>query len=273
MRFFSVMMVFCLLLAMLPQVIAQENTIDDETLEEVELIAESNTGAQVRMMQLTRAITKAHVSGQEITELVQDEDAAELESILAQIEDIKAEAQSVDYQNDDVAGLYISMKNEMKELTKQFREKVSGKLSSQQMQQVQNAVQNSEEINQLKEQVRNQIRNVNAQRVQNMLSGMGKSDNEMVEKVRNSEMTKEQVKEQLMTHWNSLNQENKEAFRKQIGQRLQQRESLKEQLKTMMQSGKLGASKRDELKGLSEQEKDSLDQERGSGDAKKGGAQ
>ena len=270
-------LMICLFVTIAPLCIAQEEeAIDDDTLEEAELIAESTKGAQVRVMQLTRAVARAHVAGEKIVEEISGNggDVTQLQGILNQIKGVKDELEAVDYESDDVAGLYVSIKTQMKEMTKEFRAESSPQLTAENRQAVQNALQNNAELTQLQEQVRSQIRNVNAERVQNMLSAMGASDSGLMSKVQSGTATKAEVKTKLMEHYQGLSEQAKQQARERIGEMLQQRTRLRTNLQEMQSQGQLSPESRGSLKGLSAEKLSSLNEDRGISDPqKKGGAQ
>ncbi len=210
----------------------EEEAIDEETEEETKLISESNFGAKVRLLQLKKAVTKSYLISGIITGILSEkgEDASELESILAEIEVLKEEVSALDPTSETNVEDFVNIKRDIKDLNKQFKRTASPLLTPEDKQAIRDAIKDNEELATLNQDIRDSVLELNADRVGKALGRMGKSDQELVEKVKSGEATKAQVRERLRESYNGLTPGEKRAARTRISNIVRNRIELKERI-------------------------------------------
>ncbi|HDP74209.1 MAG TPA: hypothetical protein ENN46_04640 [Candidatus Woesearchaeota archaeon] len=174
----------------------EEYEVDDSDEEEVEAFFHP-LGAEVRLLQLKRSITRNILVGNEALEfLAENEPDAdvemlneildELEALLEQIDDLDMEKPA-----NELAREFVDLKKQAISLTQEFREELREILPEGEISQLRQRARNVEEheiLDELKEQAHNRIRENNAIKVQEMLSNMGMSDEELVDRVRTGDV-------------------------------------------------------------------------------------
>ncbi|OYT28990.1 hypothetical protein B6U98_03520 [Thermoplasmatales archaeon ex4572_165] len=124
-KMLSAILVLMLMGSMIPLVLAEETEeyfeINKETQNEIEIMSD-NYGAQVRLLQLEKAIKKNIDQGEYILSLLNTTDTYMLEAILAEMKLLVDEVQSVDPDDSDAVQTFVDLKSDAHNLTKDFRE-------------------------------------------------------------------------------------------------------------------------------------------------------
>ena len=124
-KMLSAILVLMLMGSMIPLVLAEETEeyfeINKETQNEIEIMSD-NYGAQVRLLQLEKAIKKNIDQGEYILSLLNTTDTYMLEAILAEMKLLLEEVQSVDPDDSDTVQIFVDLKSDAHNLTKDFRE-------------------------------------------------------------------------------------------------------------------------------------------------------
>ena len=124
-KMLSAILVLMLMGSMIPLALAEEKEenfeINEDTQSEIEIMS-NNYGAQVRLLQLEKAITKNIDQGEYIVSLLNDTDTSMLEAILAEMKLLLDEVQSVDPADSDAVQIFVDLKSDAHNITKEFRE-------------------------------------------------------------------------------------------------------------------------------------------------------
>lgn len=218
-----------------PQLTDQEavqidaEAIDGETEEETDLISESGLGAEVRILQLRKAIMKNYIIGQEVVNLlkVRGENVTELEGILAEISLLKDEVGKLDPNSANAVESFVNIKRDARQLSQDFRGIAQSLLTADDKQAIAEALKANEELSNINPEIRNAVQNLNAQRVQNALQRMGAQDDGLVERIRSGNATKMEIINALKNAYNSLSDEGKTQARQRIKELIQTRKELR----------------------------------------------
>jgi len=173
------------------------------TATEAEVVAmELGPGAQVRLLQLQKAILRNILRGEKVIEFIQGLDAnadvSELQEILAELEVLKDEVAAFVPQgdNEETVKAFVDFKNDAISLSKQFRDaskELIGEADKTALIESFKEIDRTE-LDALKEQILALIKEYNAQRVEKVFSKLEKKKPEFVEKIRNGEMNMAGVK-------------------------------------------------------------------------------
>ncbi|MFH1802840.1 MAG: hypothetical protein ABH864_05340 [archaeon] len=196
------------------------SAVDEETEAEVSVM-NSNYGSKMRMLQLQYELERRIMRMEEVIAYLEEkgENVDELMGIVEELKLLAAEASGVS--TDDFDGAvekFIAIKDDAIGLVKEFREIVRGLLSEEDN----NALRmrfseaNSAELDRLRNEFQNQRRLLNAEKVGTVLERMGKSDDDLKEKVANGEVNAEEARERLKIHYADLETGEKETVRERI---------------------------------------------------------
>jgi Holliday junction resolvasome RuvABC DNA-binding subunit len=178
----------------------EEFEIDEETGEESEIMT-SSLGAEIRLLQLEKAVTKNIIKGQEVISVLKDlgYNTTELEAILAELEFLLEEVQAADPNATDAVEVFVDLKSDAKELTKEFREALRDMLSDETLEGLQEQIRQMicEQVQNLTEKIQNRIRAYNRNQLHRLYGFIGDVNNSYLDEYENGNVTKEQVKNQI----------------------------------------------------------------------------
>ena len=170
----------------------EEYEVDDSDEEEVEAFFHP-LGAEVRLLQLKRSITRNILVGNEALEFLAenrpDADVERLNEILDELEALLEQIDGLDMEKpaNQLAMDFVDLKKQAISLTQEFREELREILPEGEISQLRERARNVEShevLEDMREQVHSRIRENNAIRVQEMLSNMGMADQDLVDRVR-----------------------------------------------------------------------------------------
>ena len=205
-------MVLLLTTSMMSFALADEadDTEDEETLEEISIM-NYKFGAEVRLLQLEKVLTRNIMMGEKIIEILLELELeiSELELILTEMNFLKDEIQSANPNSEDAVEQFVDMKNESINLTKEFRVTLHGLLDEEAVVTLREQMKDfyKEEMQSLREQIRNMIRNFNRNRLHSIYEIIGLFDEELLEQYNDGEVTIAEVKIQLREYFNNLTKE------------------------------------------------------------------
>jgi hypothetical protein len=202
--FFVFSMLALLLLSFFPVAVAEEDIEETDDMLAQETLAEASgmyhgTGAEVRLLQLEKAITRNIILGNKIIAYLQgnNTNTTDLEAIVTEFEALKLEVQDLDPSSENATEDFVNIKQESIELSKEFRDtlraligKDNGPLLEGEIQQV-----DWSEIEEYNAEIKSKIHEQNAQIVGKLFESLGIENDELLEKVRNGEATFAEVRD------------------------------------------------------------------------------
>jgi hypothetical protein len=185
-----------------------EIEINEETQKEIEIMSD-HLGAQIRLLQLEKAITKNIAKGNEVIAALKEADinTTILEAILAELELVKEEVQSADPNATDAVQIFIGLKADAIELSKEFRDTVRTLIDEKTQEQLRERIQEMvcERIQNLSRKIQNRIRQFNRDQVQRIYGVLGETNMS----IQNGAVTQEQLKIQVRTRIQNMTSEKK----------------------------------------------------------------
>jgi len=192
---------------------AVENTedaleFDVATEEEIEIM--NNTlGAEIRLLQLEKAITKNILDGEGAVAVLQalEYNTSGLETILDEMRLVLEEVQAA---NDSVQQ-FVDLKSDAKKLTTEFREIIKELLSDEKIRELKEQIGEiaGEALQNYSERIRNRIKQFNRNQIQRLYGIIGETNESLVNEYQNGSMTMEQVKSQICNMVNVMTKEKK----------------------------------------------------------------
>jgi hypothetical protein len=181
--------------------------IDSETQEEVQIIKDQ-IGANIRLLQLEKAILRNIIRGEEVVSFLKDLDynTTDLEAILAELELLLEEVQTADPNSTDSVQIFVDLKSDAIELTKEFREKVNELLDESTIEYLRLRIRElvSEHVQNLTKRIHNHIRRFNRNQLHRVYGVIGQFDNSTINEYQNGNLTEEQVKNQISNIVNNM---------------------------------------------------------------------
>jgi len=177
-----------------------EDPVDNETEEEIEKMNYS-FGAEIRLLQLEKAITKNLLKGEMAVSVLQGlgYNTTDLEAILAEMHLVLDEVQAADPQANNSVEVFVDLKNDSKNLTTQFRTAIRALLDGVKYKEIKEQIRNitSDELQNYSKRVRNLIKQFNVNQIYRLYGIIGDQNSTFVNEYINGTVNLTQVKLQL----------------------------------------------------------------------------
>ncbi len=215
-QIFGIGLIILLVLSLFPMVISQEElteeTIAQDTMVEVFTMGQK-IGAEMRLLQLEKAITINILGGNEVIAQVEEDgkDATELEALITEFEALKLEIQDLDPEDEEAVEAFVNIKHEAIEISKEFREIAKGLLEQGDKLAIASRIKglNNTELEQYNEQIRNKIYAQNAEIVSKTFDVLGIENDVLLTKIENGEVTNEEVRNEIRDALQAMTSEEK----------------------------------------------------------------
>ena len=232
-----------------------------EVNEEVEVMADP-LGAEIRLLQLERAITRRVMWGAEIVDYIGEKDAeadvSELNGILDELELLTEEIQGVSREGtvDDMTQEFIDIKNDAQELVKEFKELLPSFLDESDRAALREKIKTMDRqvIRDLTKEILKTKRQYIAARAERVLENMGVEDSDLVNKVESGELTLQQAKTRIVTKLRALTPVQKKAVVAKVKENIAVRKDFMNEIKVKSAAigSKIAERKSDRLQKRSE---------------------
>jgi hypothetical protein len=221
----SVIALLLVIFALIPIGFAEDtNTIIDANTEQEIKLMLNPFGAEVRLIQLEKSVTRNILVGAKIIEIIQknhvDENIDSAQNVLNQMEALLNDIKNIDLEEDKniLVAEFVAMKKEATDLSKQFREITTTILTANDRQEISEAIKDIDKV-QLKgvnNEVKNAIRTHNAERIEALLGQMGVNNPELIQKIIDGNTIAAEVKQGVMNAFNALSTEQKQMIETKI---------------------------------------------------------
>lgn len=223
-KLFLVLMVLSALLAY--PILAEETataevttTAEDAMQNEVVMMS-NNFGAQVRLLELQKAITRNIAAGNEIIAAIKEKgnDTSDLEAVISEMELLLAQVKAADPTAENAVQTFVDLKQDAIDLSKEFREKSKPYLKDADVAQLKEKIKNinQEAIKQLKAEIQQKRIAFNAEKFTKIYQILGISDTSLIDKYKNGEATEKEIKEQIKAQVKTMSKEQRKAAFAQI---------------------------------------------------------
>jgi hypothetical protein len=221
-QMFSIGLLLLFILGLFPAAMAQEvdegaltdDTVAQDTVEEVSSMG-LKTGAELRIIQLEKAITRNILGGNEVISVVEDKgkDASGLEALLTELEALKLEVQGIDPEAEDALESFVSIKQEALEVSKEFRETARTLLEQGDRLAIAARIKEMDktDLKQYNEQIRSRIHAQNAEIVRKTFEALGIDNEELISKVSNGEANSSEVRDEVRNAVQAMTPEERKA--------------------------------------------------------------
>lgn len=189
-----------------------EDYLDNETEEEIEIMNNS-LGAEIRLLQLEKAILKNLLKGERAVEVLKamGYNTSNLSSILTEMRLLLEEVNGTDPSSNDSVRIFVDFKRDARNLTKQFRETVKALLDDEKIKELKERVRElvGDELQNYSKKIRNRIRQFNRNQLHRLYGIIGETNNSLIEEYEKDNVSLEQVKSQICKMVNQMIKEKK----------------------------------------------------------------
>ncbi len=214
----GLIMIALLIIGLIPSVFAEtEEFIDAKTAQEIRAFNNTN-GAEVRLMQLEKSITRNILTGEKVIDYLKTNnpefDTTNAENLLDELKALLEKVKAYEIEGKDkniLVADFVAMKKQAITITQEFKTETTLTIPVEERIRIRNeATQfDGNELAQIRERIRNKINEHNAEQIQSMLQKMNKNNNELAQQIRDGNITKTQIKAQVGKIYNQLNQQEK----------------------------------------------------------------
>ncbi|MCK5112809.1 MAG: hypothetical protein KAQ84_04640, partial [Thermoplasmatales archaeon] len=189
-----------------------EDYLDNETEEEIEIMNNS-LGAEIRLLQLEKAILKNLLKGERAVEVLKamGYNTSNLSSILTEMRLLLEKVNGTDPSSNDSVRIFVDFKRDARNLTKQFRETVKALLDDEKIKELKERVRElvGDELQNYSKKIRNRIRQFNRIQLHRLYGIIGETNNSLIEDYEKGNVSLEQVKSQICKMVNQMTKEKK----------------------------------------------------------------
>ncbi len=186
--------------------------IDNETEQEIEIMNNS-LGAEIRLLQLQKAIIKNILKGEMAVEVLKglEYNISTLESILFEMKNLLEDVKEVNTSSNESVQLFVEFKGEAKNLTSQFRELIKEILTGEKLREIKERIREmvSQELINYSKIIRNKIKQFNRNQLYKLYGIIGEVNNSFVNDYLNGNVTLAEVKIRISKTINQMNKERK----------------------------------------------------------------
>ena len=250
----NILVVLILIGSILPIVYADDSNnnpndeyIDKEIQQQTEIMNNNKLGAEIRLLQLEKAIIKNIEKGEQLLTILNDseENITDLQVILAEFYLLKQEVQTANPNATDAVSIFVDLKHDAVNLTKDFRETLRTVVNSSTLGQLQQRIRNMtcNQTQNVTNTIQSKIRQYNTNQFQYLYQLLNENNTDWICKYQNGSLTENQVKQNLTKRI----QQNKTTYQFQILTSLKQKKiQNKIQTQNSIQNASNGFEQRQE---------------------------
>ncbi len=178
-----------------------DESIDKETQHQTEIMTTNGLGAEIRILQLEKAIIENIEKGEQILATINDSEynITTLQIILAEFYLLKQEIQTVDPNASDAVLTFVDLKHDAVNLTKDFRENLRATVNNSTIGQLQQRIRNMT-CNQTKNAtnaIQSKIRQYNANQFRYLYQLLAENRSDWINNYQNGTISETQLKQNL----------------------------------------------------------------------------
>jgi hypothetical protein len=192
-----------------------EVEIDSKTQQESEIMHDG-LGAEIRLLQLEKAIIENINKGNEIISILNETDMniTDLQLVIEEFKLLKSDVQLADPTASDAVSIFVDLKHDAVNLSTDFRETVRGLLNNTLTDQIRQLTRNMtcNQTQVISNSIQNKIRQYNSNQFRKIYQGLGENSSEFIRRYQNGSMTQNQVKRNITSRFNQTERGNRFIF-------------------------------------------------------------
>ncbi len=195
-----------------PDVNETEDPVDNETEDEIRIMNNS-LGAEIRLLQLEKAITRNLLKGKMAVDVLEglDYNTTDLEAILDELEIVLDQVKNADPEENNQAEVFVGLKLDSINLTKQYRDTLRELVKGSDYRSIKEQIKgNVTDLENYSKKIRNRIKQFNRNQMYRLYGVIGDGNNSFVNQYMNGTVNLTQVKLQLNKMVNTKAKEKKQ---------------------------------------------------------------
>ena len=189
-----------------------ESDIDDVTEEEIEIM-NTTLGAEIRLLQLEKALTKNLLKGERAVAVLQvmGYNTTELEGILEEMRLLLEEVQAANASANNSVQQFVDLKSDAKKLTTEFREAIKELLSDEKIRELKEQIREivGEALQNYSKKIQNRIKQFNRNQIHRLYGIIGVTNESLADAYQDGNITMEEAKSQISKMVNMMTKEKK----------------------------------------------------------------
>lgn len=189
-----------------------ESETDDDTEEEIEIM-NTTLGAEIRLLQLEKAITKNLLKGERAVAVLKamEYNTTELEAILEEMRLLLEEVQAANASANDSVQQFVDLKSDAKKLTTEFRETIKELLSDEKIKELKEQIREivGEALQNYSRKIQNRIKQFNRNQIHRLYGIIGVTNESLADAYQDGNITMEEAKSQISKMVNMMTKEKK----------------------------------------------------------------
>jgi len=200
-------------------VLADDNETENETntLKEVKIMADQR-GAGVRLLQLENRIERNIIFGEAVIEKIKENnvsfDTTQLEALLEELKALKEEVTGINtstINKTEAVRLFVDLKKDAIDICQQFREMARTAFSENEIETFRERTETRVRVRmgEMNQKLKEAIREYNGEHIAEVLGDIGQQNQELIDRIKNGEISPGGIKSELAKMISQLNREMK----------------------------------------------------------------
>ncbi len=253
-------MIGLMMLMLLPMALAQDTNTDSGTSVIVDTTItpidekEARTmlspfGAEVRMLQLEKSVTRNVLIGNEVLQVLSknhtDANLTDAENTLNSLEMVLEDIKAAPTEGDKnvLVQTFIELKKEAKTLSNDFKQETKNIINAQDRQEIMTNIKDLDknDLMDINNKIREILKNFNAEKMKEKFNQMGIKNEDMIGRIRNGDMNFKEIRDYALNQFRDLNETEKKQIaatmrNNTIKNMVQQREMTQKIIKDLRQN-------------------------------------
>jgi hypothetical protein len=218
-----------------------DDVFENETEDEIQIM-NASLGAEIRLLQLEKAIIKNILKGEMTIAVLKslEFNTTELESLLADLKAVLEDVRAINASANDSVARFVALKQEARNATKLFKESLHALLDDVTLREIRERVQElaGDELQNYTRRIQNRIRQFNSNQMYRLFGIIGEANMSLLHDYLNGNITLDQLRFQLSKTMNQMNHERQhEMFSELKEERIRNKIHAKESMDDLKHHG------------------------------------
>jgi len=218
-----------------------DDAFENETEDEIQIM-NATLGAEIRLLQLEKAIIKNILKGEMAIAVLKslEFNTTELESLLADLKAVLKDVEAINASVNDSVARFVVLKQEARNATKLFKESLHALIDDVTLREIRERVRElvGDELQNYTRRIQNRIRQFNSNQVYRLFGIIGEANMSLLKDYLNGNITLDQLRFQLSKTMNQMNHERQyEVFSELKEERIRNKIHAKESMDDLKHHG------------------------------------
>lgn len=219
-----------------------DDAFENETEDEIQIM-NATLGAEIRLLQLEKAIIKNILKGEMAIAVLKslEFNTTELESLLADLKAVLEDVRAINASANDSVARFVALKQEARNATKLFKESLHALIDDVTLREIRERVRElaGGDLQNYTRRIQNRIRQFNSNQVYRLFGIIGEANMSLLKDYLNGNITLDQLRFQLSKTMNQMNHERQhEMFSELKEERIRNKIHAKESMDDLKHHGK-----------------------------------